>query len=140
MLFTKANAKLVMSGQKTQTRRPIKDREAFSSRPIPNNRFALRCVTHNGRLKWKEGRTYAVQPGRGEHAIGRIRILHIDRERLRSITDEDAIAEGINWQPGDTSPRVMFAELWRSIYRRAGERWEDNPFVWVLKFRVERDA
>jgi hypothetical protein len=39
-----------------------------------------------------------------------------------------------NW----TDPTDAFRELWNSLHTTVGERWEDNPDVVALTFRVER--
>lgn len=73
-------------------------------------------------------------------------------ERLRDITEEEAIAEGIERSPGNVLYRdysvsdhwadwtvsaiKSFASLWRTIHTKPGERWEDNPeVVRVGRFR-----
>ena len=101
------------------------------------------------RIKWQVGRTYAVQPGRGKKAVGRIRITKIRRERLQHIDINGVLAEGIsleeikNWQGKDHPESFMhfspaqraFQGLWDSIYRKP-YRWKDNPDVWVLEFEL----
>lgn len=88
-----------------------------------------------------------------------LEITAIRVERLQSITEEDAIAEGIELaHPGTTStwwkdyeakptpdalqdpyhglaadPVESFASLWRSINGR--DSWDANPWVWVVEFR-----
>ena len=82
-------------------------------------------------------------------------------ERLQNISEEDAEAEGIeyairpfgDWKliPGiwdfeglvndgeqrcDPPPAIKYAYLWNSINAKAGTRWADNPWVWVLTFAV----
>lgn len=70
-------------------------------------------------------------------------------EPLHAITSADAIAEGIEPVPGgwrdyrDESRAVPFADtaykfLWSSLHQAEGQRWEDNPNVLVLTFRVVR--
>lgn len=54
--------------------------------------------------------------------------------RLRSITDEQAIAEGI---PGGKNARARFGEIWDSTIKRADlpkYGWDANPWVWVIEF------
>lgn len=72
-------------------------------------------------------------------------------ERLQDITEEDAIAEGAEFEVqefngtgqwgfkgvrgayGDTA-REAFAGLWDSL-AQDGAKWADNPWVWVVGFR-----
>ncbi|EJD6999675.1 TPA: hypothetical protein MAK17_001904 [Klebsiella pneumoniae] len=80
-----------------------------------------------------------------------LEITDVRVERLNSISQEDAQAEGLEltgWRPTYSDPdsggEVMtpydnFAELWSSIY--GDESWQANPWVWVIKFkRVEGGA
>ena len=67
-------------------------------------------------------------------------------ERLNSISQEDAQAEGMEltgWRPtysdpdsgGEVwTPYDNFAQLWESIYGE--ENWKANPWVWVIEFKV----
>lgn len=68
-------------------------------------------------------------------------------EPLQAITYHDAVAEGVerhdgNWQTYDASgaaclsPKESFCSLWASLHTKAGERWQDNPDVVALTFRV----
>lgn len=50
-------------------------------------------------------------------------------ERVQGISEEDARAEG-------TTGRDEFQEIWDSIYTKPGQRWGDNPWVWVYEFKV----
>jgi hypothetical protein len=68
VIFRPALAQLVVEGRKTVTRRRVKFLDG-PERPW----LAAEC-------RYKVGRTYAVQPGRGKKAIGRIRILNVWRE------------------------------------------------------------
>lgn len=80
-----------------------------------------------------------------------LEITDVRVERLNSISQEDAQAEGLEltgWRPTYSDPdsggEVMtpydnFAELWSSIYGEEG--WKSNPWVWVIEFkRVEGGA
>jgi len=92
------------------------------------------------RVKWQVGRTYAVQPGRGKEAVGRIRLLSIRRERLQDIKTSDIVAEGVSpdesYLGSANRYRHPFVELWVSINAKKGARWTDDPEVWVLEFEV----
>ena len=73
-----------------------------------------------------------------------LKVTNVRIERLKNITEEEAIAEGceIEWYDKDrgiklVSARSAFKELWISIY---GEKhWKVNPWIWVYEFeKVER--
>ncbi len=58
-------------------------------------------------------------------------------ERLKNISETDAIAEGAPWAacgaPQEGSHQVGFAHLWESI--NGPGSWDTNPWVWVIEFR-----
>jgi hypothetical protein len=73
----------------------------------------------------------------------RIRITDIRREPLQDISEADAKAEGVQaelmtWFSTTAiySYVAPYAQLWDSINKRKGTRWQDNPEVWVLTFEV----
>lgn len=70
-----------------------------------------------------------------------LEITDVRVERLKSISDGDAIREGCStadMKSGDCVADV-FARLWASIY--GDESWNSNPWVWVIEFkRVEGGA
>lgn len=85
-----------------------------------------------------------------------LRITNVRVERLQDISEEDAVAEGVdnwtwknmatpqNWMDytDPTSPPLCsaydsFCSLWDSI--NGEQSWNDNPWVWVIKFeRIEK--
>lgn len=77
-----------------------------------------------------------------------LEITEVRVERLKDISEEDAIAEGIEqvmtdrWRiygretdgnDMDRSARISYRSLWESINGQGS--WDANPFVWVLAFR-----
>ncbi|WP_376716202.1 hypothetical protein [Pantoea agglomerans] len=59
-------------------------------------------------------------------------------ERLQSISEEDAKAEGVKTEcsAGGDKYFLGFRSLWKSIY--GDDSWQANPWVWVVEFkRVE---
>lgn len=136
MIFTPEHAQMALDGRKRQTRRPVKPGDMASH----NEHGGIVAVLRNGRLLWRVSRVYALQPGRGKKAIGRIRITKIRRERLWEITANDCLAEGIRLRPNAFgSIRWDFKRLWNSIYRKP-YRWEDNPWVWCFTFELVRES
>lgn len=67
-----------------------------------------------------------------------LEVLDVGLQRLQSITEASALAEGLAL-PGLIQPGHVvscFARLWDEINgRRRGCRWEDNPFVFAIRFR-----
>ena len=155
MIFSNGLDDKVRDGSKTQTRRLVKE-DDYTWRNALSLEISSVCDQYN-RLKWKVGKTYAIQSGRGKKGDGRFRITKIRKERLQDISEEDCRAEGIIVPPahgrfvcvieGQTSSRYImpspipyFAELWNSIHKKKDTRWEDNPLVWVLELEnVGRD-
>jgi hypothetical protein len=80
MMFRPELAELVMTGEKTVTRRLVSENPRS---PWYRERCALRV-----------GETYAIQPGRGKPAIGRAVITAVTRERLGVIDEAEARREG----------------------------------------------
>lgn len=64
-------------------------------------------------------------------------------ERVQDLSWDDAIAEGVSLA-GDLFPRMnvgsksqaAFRRLWDSINGKRGYPWKDNPWVWVVEFKV----
>lgn len=72
-------------------------------------------------------------------------ISSIKVQRLQDITDEDALAEGVQeWARSDAKlqllraskiavpdrPKFLFQMLWTSLY--GPDAWDVNPYVWVI--------
>lgn len=79
-----------------------------------------------------------------------LQITDVRVERLQDISDEDAIAEGIEKHPDDKTnihyrnyhhkdflmitPKYSFKTLWESIH--SYDSWDANPWVWVISYNV----
>jgi hypothetical protein len=127
----------VLAGIKTQTRRLCRSTTDFQN--VHNDQVGE--VVRSGRLLWRVGRTYAIQAGRGIPGLGRIRLLRIRAEQLCEISAEDCMAEGLITFLREAEAvidlRHQFQMLWDGIHALRGERWVDNPAVWVLAFELE---
>ncbi len=68
-----------------------------------------------------------------------LEITGVRVERLRSMSQDDARAEGVIAASGPMEAGLAFRELWDSIYGE--ESWKANPWVWVIEVkRVEGGA
>jgi len=153
---------LVCAGTKTQTRRIQKPWQVLMRFDRSGELFV--CDTRTGRPQWAVGKTYAVQPGRGKSAIGRIRITGIREQDVREISDADVRAEGFGckvdflktWTQmhdmtafgylmvdlmvgeyqrlGITVPPHVWAEWENYLQNRPAERYQ----AWVLEFQLVR--
>lgn len=117
MIFRPELAQAILEGRKTVTRRVVSTN--------PRSPWAAEGCT------LRPGGEYAVQPGRGVHAIGRVEVVSVTREAfdLVAVSPEEARREGFaTW--------AKFATAWVALHPRHGRRFAD---VWRIEFRlVER--
>lgn len=150
ILFNGAMVRALLDGSKTQTRRVIKPdwlrcldpefrpedmRQAVDGCPygVPGDRL---------RVAPGEGLTFATPIT--------IEVTDVRVERVADISPEDAKAEGAAYRitpGGDLSGAfegcgpinypAHFRDLWDSINGSTpGRSWDDNPWVWVVGFKV----
>lgn len=144
---------LVCAGTKTQTRRIQKPWQALMRFDRSGEPFVY--DTRTGRVVYQAGKTYAVQSGRGQPAIGRIYIEDISSQDVREISDADVRAEGFafkedflnTWtQMHDKPAHVRLLEyqrlgtvlphVWENyLQNRPAERYQ----AWVLEFQLVHD-
>lgn len=64
-----------------------------------------------------------------------LEITEVRAERLRDISEEDAITEGVTVE-SDWTACMNFAKLWSSIHKADGPNgWAANPWVWAISFQ-----
>jgi uncharacterized protein YhfF len=115
MNFRPELAEKIMAGEKTVTRRLMS--------PNP------RSPWFDGGCSLKVGQTYAVCPGRGKNAIGRVRIVAVMSEPLGHLIEREAVAEGFD----DVED---FIEAWTEI----NGRYDPDAIVWRVSFEVDQTA
>lgn len=88
--------------------------------------------------KWKP-----AQHMKQEHSRLTLEITSIKVERLHDISYEDAIKEGV-WNIQEKgSPRSWdvinaFRKSWNATHKKPKEKFEANPFVWVVDFKINK--
>lgn len=115
VIFSPDLAEKVIASQKTVTRRP---RTGSNPSGKPGGWEDEPC-------RYKAGKTYAVQPGRGKKAIGRIRVLSVRPELMTDLDDDEARLEGF-------ANTREFTAKWLSIYGKGS--WLD--IVWRIEFEL----
>lgn len=115
MNFRPELAQAVMGGMKTVTRRLVSDNPRSPW-------YAERCSL-------KVDHTYAVCPGRGKNAIGRVRIVAVMSEPLGHLSESEARREGF-------FTVEAFEEAWKSI----NGSYDPKQVVWRVVFEVVPEA
>ncbi len=77
--------------------------------------------------------------------------VRVTVERLQDISEQDAIAEGLErynddgivyygpYDHGDCRPEVVYRDLWKSIF--GADSWDANPWIWKIEFeRLAKDG
>lgn len=137
---------LVLSGQKTMTRRVIKDRiEQF----IDGKPYALckkGCCIQEIKPRYQPGEIVYVKDNRftsEAKSKGKLQILNVRVERLQKISHDDCIAEGTRECAGHkefelreqrlTVAQLAYSYLWDSISKEYP--WSSNPLVFAYEFK-----
>lgn len=112
----------VLNQKKTSTTRPVNPGDVLKLVD------GIECVIAvDGRIRWAVGRTYSVQPGRCERAVGRIRVIGLigipDPLFMANISREYLRDEGYQSYPD-------FSAIWRKMHG-------DKPTPsWVIGFEL----
>ena len=167
ILFSTPMVQAILEGRKTQTRRVVKgealkwlEPDMFTPEFVANPENSLCPYGQPGDLLWVR-ETWINQDGdykfladnldwKGimkfkpsiympkEAARIWLKVVNVRVERLQEISEQDAIAEGVETlglYPGySVSSRGKFEGLWNHI--NGAESWDANPWVWVVEFEV----
>ena len=116
MIFAHTLDKLVIVGRKTQTLRPAYPgdhlaRTAAGELAVYEGAFMF-GTREIHRVRWIVGHDYAIQPGRGKHAIGHFRCTYLRKiDNPLKVDEAFARAEGFD-SLGE------FLEAWKRLYPR----------------------
>jgi hypothetical protein len=102
VIFRPELARKIKEGKKTQTRRVVK-----------------------GECRYKPGRSYALQTGRGKKASERITVMEVRQEKLEEITLRDARREGFR-------TTADFKDYWTDLHGS----FEPEQLVHVISFEL----
>jgi hypothetical protein len=115
MNFRPELAAKVMAGEKTVTRRLVSDNP--------------RSPWWREQCSLKINHSYAVCPGRGKHAIGRVRIVDIELQTLGTLGPFEARAEGFD-----------SVESFEAAFAGINGSYDQDALVWRIAFEaVSRD-
>lgn len=112
MIFRPELIEKILAGEKTQTRRPVKGEAG-----------------RRGQCRYRPGRRYGVQPGRGEKSTCQIGVWHVRQEMLGKISEADAREEGFE-------NSAYFFRYWHGLY--GAVHLEQK--VWVIRFFLVEGA
>jgi len=115
---------------------------------FPQGTICYRADSYNGtnplRGKWRP----SIHMPRWASRLT-LEVTDVRAERLRDITAEDIMAEGIRCKmpgttaqlytgdlPQDKSLRTAFVRLWDSLNKKRGFGYATNPWVWVVEFEI----
>lgn len=106
MIFKPEMVERILAGKKTVTRRPVKYVRYERIQPFGGFTEPVEVARA---CRYEVGKDYAVQPGRGEKAVGRIRIKDVRRGLLAGVDANDARLEGFQ-TAGE------FRRYWADLY------------------------
>lgn len=144
ILFAAPMVLALLAGRKTQTRRMVKPQPVWVGEPmnLPDsdqwcdgcNSPIIRCpYGQSGDRLWV--RETLAAPRWASRIT--LEITGVWVERLAEITEWDAYAEGISKsKTTDPNPCASYRAMWDSLNCPPGFRWQDNPWVWKICFKV----
>jgi hypothetical protein len=117
-------AEKIMAGEKTVTRRLVSDnpRSPWST---------LDC-------RLRVGSTYAVCPGRGKNAIGRVRVSDVHKQRIGDVFGETLGGTGDDAE----ARREGFADAvaFKLAWLKINGGYDPDARVWRVEFEVDKTA
>lgn len=115
--FSPDSLKAIREGRKFVTRRVMRPQPAYEL----NSAY---CPYSVGQLLEIAADEYVV-------------ITDISFGRIQDMTVSDLYSEGLVMNPRDGSSDDMqrAMDLWDQLHKRTADKWQANPFVWIIRFR-----
>jgi hypothetical protein len=165
IIFSGPMVRALLAGRKTQTRRlatsPLRRcavgdrlyvRESYAIRGIFSDvvevgysaserqshteyveQIPINCAI-GARVTWPKARPSIHMPRWASRLTLIVEAVRV--QLLTEISEPDARAEGVN-MAASRNFALGYAVLWNSLHAAVGQRWDDNPAVVALTFRVE---
>ena len=124
------------------------DDEDLPCYPIDYDKLPINIEIDDWIGKWEQARLMPQWASRITLEITSIKV-----ERLKDINKEDCLKEGIEkmwlqenedfprYEIGKHSyfdPKKTFEDFWNATHKKQEEKWEANPFVWVVDFKINK--
>jgi len=146
--FSPELVRAILSGQKTETRRLIRPQPkrlpSIAKCPIaqPGDLLHVRepWAEQDGRIVYAADAPAGVRGFKPAMYMPRnasrltLRVTAVRAEHLAALSAKAARAEGAPAEEAD--PIAWFARLWDRFFEKPGERWVDDPFVWVIGLKM----
>ena len=145
-VFTAQEVQSIIAGTKTMFREVIKPQ------------LPIKCPYHVGKkifvkesfyedLTYRKFAGFEAKDGlleinarsmKQEHSRLTLEITDVKVERLGKISEKDAFKEGVSYEGGCEIPRITFKMDWNGTHKKPEEKFEANPFVWVVDFKINK--
>jgi hypothetical protein len=151
IIFSGAMVRAILEGRKTQTRRLVRwpkwadaERDFGALRDSQSGIAFYSDGCPRKRMTCPYGQPGDILMPRWASRIT-LEIISVRVQLLQEITEEDAMAEGVDWPEGqqernkmlwgcEQTARMRFADIWDSIAAKRAP-WDSNPVVWAITFR-----
>jgi len=163
LMFKAPMVRAILSGQKTQTRRILKNQRSYDLDKCPMGQPGDRIYVRET-FAWvptaceSDEIVFAADYQDGSDKADGVRYIpsiHMPKaaariwleitgvrvERLQAISEDDAEAEGVGFLRSvpDADETLTAKQLFECLWDSTGGDWDANPWVWVIDFkRIEK--
>ena len=144
-------------GQKIFVKESFVDFRSNNSDIFYKSDFEINNLVKTADLKWRP-----AQHMKQEHSRLTLEITDVKVERLQDISVDDCWKEGMDYlpeccqnyiaipdcngnptpsccnNPNVVHPQPQFEQIWNATHKKPEEKFEVNPFVWVVNFKINK--